>query len=74
MVGDLGRSLGKQVRLEIVGATTQVDGGIPELLDAPLGHLPGNAVDHSIESPRYACCTSQVSESRSRSGRGTAGV
>jgi two-component system, chemotaxis family, sensor histidine kinase and response regulator WspE len=51
MVRDLGRSLGKQVRLEIVGATTQVDRDILELLDAPLGHVLRNAVDHGIESP-----------------------
>jgi two-component system sensor histidine kinase and response regulator WspE len=57
MVRDLGRSLGKQVRLEIVGATTQVDRDILELLDAPLGHLLRNAVDHGIESSdvRVAC-------------------
>ncbi len=57
MVRDLGRSLAKQVRLEVVGATTQVDRDILELLDAPLGHLLRNAVDHGIESPdvRVAC-------------------
>jgi two-component system sensor histidine kinase and response regulator WspE len=50
MVRDLGRSLGKQVRLEIVGATTAVDRDVLEMLDAPLGHLLRNAVDHGIES------------------------
>jgi two-component system, chemotaxis family, sensor histidine kinase and response regulator WspE len=50
-IRDLGRSLGKQVRLEIVGATTQVDRDILEKLDAPLGHLLRNAIDHGIESP-----------------------
>jgi two-component system, chemotaxis family, sensor histidine kinase and response regulator WspE len=51
MVRDLGRSLGKQVRLELVGETTQVDRDILDLLDAPLGHLLRNAVDHGIEWP-----------------------
>jgi two-component system sensor histidine kinase and response regulator WspE len=51
MVRDLGRSLGKQVRLEIVGDATQVDRDILEKLDAPLGHLLRNAIDHGIESP-----------------------
>jgi len=51
MVRDVGRSLGKQVRLDIVGETTQVDRDILELLDAPLGHLLRNAVDHGIEPP-----------------------
>ncbi|MEN5159590.1 hybrid sensor histidine kinase/response regulator [Achromobacter spanius] len=51
MVRDLGRSLGKQVRLEIEGEDTQVDRDILEKLDAPLMHLLRNAVDHGIESP-----------------------
>jgi two-component system sensor histidine kinase and response regulator WspE len=51
MVRDVGRSLGKQVRLDIVGGGTQVDRDILELLDAPLGHLLRNAVDHGIEAP-----------------------
>src|SRR5947208_13370265 len=51
MVRDLGRSLGKEARLEIVGDATQVDRDILEKLDAPLGHLLRNAVDHGIEDP-----------------------
>jgi len=50
-VRDLGRTLGKQVRLELVGEATQVDRDILEKLDAPLGHLLRNAIDHGIESP-----------------------
>ena len=51
MVRDLGHSLGKQVRLEIVGGATKVDRDILEKLDAPLGHLLRNAIDHGIETP-----------------------
>lgn len=51
MVRDVGRSLGKQVRLEIVGAATKIDRDILEKLEAPLGHLLRNAVDHGIEMP-----------------------
>ena len=50
MVRDLGRSLGKKVQLKITGETTQVDRDILQRLDAPLGHLLRNAVDHGIES------------------------
>jgi len=50
MVRDLGHTLGKQVRLNVVGQTTQVDREILEKLDAPLGHLLRNAIDHGIES------------------------
>lgn len=51
MVRDLGRSLGKQVRLEIEGEKIQVDRDVLEKLEAPLTHLLRNAVDHGIESP-----------------------
>jgi two-component system sensor histidine kinase and response regulator WspE len=51
LVRDLGRSLGKEVRLEIVGAQTQVDRDILEKLEAPLNHLLRNAVDHGIGFP-----------------------
>ncbi|WP_213876985.1 hybrid sensor histidine kinase/response regulator [Pseudomonas sp. dw_358] len=51
MVRDLGRSLGKPVRLEIEGEKTQVDRDVLERLEAPLTHLLRNAVDHGIESP-----------------------
>lgn len=52
MVRDLGRSLGKPVRLEVSGESTQVDRDVLERLEAPLTHLLRNAVDHGIESPQ----------------------
>ncbi len=51
MLRDLGRSLGKQVHLEVEGEHTQVDRDILERLEAPLTHLLRNAVDHGIEPP-----------------------
>ncbi|MQT38806.1 MAG: histidine kinase [Pseudomonas helleri] len=51
MVRDLGRTLGKQIRLEIEGEKTQVDRDVLEKLEAPLTHLLRNAVDHGVESP-----------------------
>jgi two-component system, chemotaxis family, sensor histidine kinase and response regulator WspE len=51
MVRDLAHSLGREVKLEIVGGTTQVDRDILARLDAPLGHLLRNAIDHGIEPP-----------------------
>ncbi|MCK0196418.1 hybrid sensor histidine kinase/response regulator [Ancylobacter sp. 6x-1] len=50
-IRDLGRTLGKRVRLDIVGGSTGIDRDILEQLDAPLGHLLRNAVDHAIELP-----------------------
>jgi two-component system sensor histidine kinase and response regulator WspE len=52
MVRDLARTLGKQLRLDIDGEDTQVDRNILEKLEAPLGHLLRNALDHGIESPQ----------------------
>ncbi len=51
MVRDLARSLGKQVRLEIVGTDTPVDRDILDRLETPLAHLLRNAVDHGCETP-----------------------
>lgn len=51
LVRDISRSLGKDVRLEIVGETTGVDRDILEKLEAPLNHLVRNALDHAIELP-----------------------
>ena len=59
MVRDLARSLGKEVRLEVVGESTQVDRDILDRLETPLAHLLRNAVDHGCEAP----------ETRQRAGK-----
>ncbi len=51
IVRDFARSLGKEVRLSIEGVATPVDRDILDLLDAPIGHLLRNAIDHGIELP-----------------------
>lgn len=51
IVRDLARSLGKSVRFVVVGESTQVDRDVLDQLDAPLGHLLRNALDHGIETP-----------------------
>ncbi|AJP50878.1 hybrid sensor histidine kinase/response regulator [Pseudomonas simiae] len=62
MVRDLGRSLGKQVRLEIEGDKTQVDRDVLEKLEAPLTHLLRNAVDHGIEMPEQRLLAGKPAE------------
>ncbi|UHC80009.1 hybrid sensor histidine kinase/response regulator [Pseudomonas sp. NIBR-H-19] len=62
MVRDLGRSLGKQVRLEIEGEKTQVDRDVLEKLEAPLTHLLRNAVDHGIETPEQRLLSGKPEE------------
>lgn len=51
MLRDVAQALGKSARLELAGLATQVDRDILEQLDAPIGHLLRNAVDHGIETP-----------------------
>lgn len=50
LVRDLGRELGKKVRLVVIGQATPVDRDILEKLEAPLSHLLRNAVDHGMET------------------------
>jgi two-component system, chemotaxis family, sensor histidine kinase and response regulator WspE len=64
MVRDLARTLGKEVRLEIIGENTPVDRDMLERLESPLAHLLRNAVDHGCE-PR---------EQRLRAGKPPEGV
>jgi len=62
IVRDLARSLGKRVRFSIVGEATQVDRDILDMLDAPLGHLLRNALDHGIESPEQRVARGKPAE------------
>lgn len=62
MVRDLARELGKQLRLDIAGQDTQVDRNILERLDAPLGHLLRNALDHGIETPEERLAAGKSAE------------
>jgi two-component system sensor histidine kinase and response regulator WspE len=62
MVRDLARSLGRQVRLDLVGGATRVDRDILAKLDAPLGHLLRNAIDHGLESPEARVAAGKAPE------------
>jgi two-component system, chemotaxis family, sensor histidine kinase and response regulator WspE len=62
MVRDLARTLGKQLRLDIAGNDTQVDRNILDKLEAPLGHLLRNALDHGIESPEERLAAGKSAE------------
>jgi two-component system sensor histidine kinase and response regulator WspE len=62
MVRDLARTLGKQLRLDLTGQDIQVDRNILEKLEAPLGHLVRNALDHGIESPEERLAAGKSAE------------
>ena len=51
MIRDLSRTLGKQVRFQILGETVAVDRDILRKLEAPLNHILRNSLDHGIETP-----------------------
>jgi len=51
VVRDIAVSLGKQIRLEMDGAETELDRTIIEAIKDPLVHLVRNSCDHGIESP-----------------------
>jgi two-component system sensor histidine kinase and response regulator WspE len=51
MVRDMARGLGKDVRVEIVGADTLVDRAVLARMEGPLHQLLRNAVDHGMELP-----------------------
>lgn len=49
VVRQIGRELGKEIRLVITGAETEIDKLIVEELSDPLMHMIRNAIDHGIE-------------------------
>ena len=51
MLRDTARELGRDARLIVSGESTPVDREVLRRLEAPLGHLVRNAVDHGIGSP-----------------------
>ena len=62
LVRDLGRSLGKQVRLDLIGANTSVDRDILDRLNSPIVHLLRNAIDHGIETPEARAAADKPAE------------
>jgi two-component system chemotaxis sensor kinase CheA len=64
VVRDLSVTLGKQVRLEMVGQDTELDKTIIEAIKDPLTHLVRNAVDHGIETPEERLAAGKPAEGR----------
>ena len=62
MLRDLARQLGKQVKFEVLGKSTQVDRDILEKLEAPLTHILRNALDHGIEAPEARLAAGKPAE------------
>ena len=52
VVRDLGRSLNKQIVLQLVGEEVELDRALVETLADPLTHLIRNSADHGLETPQ----------------------
>jgi two-component system chemotaxis sensor kinase CheA len=64
LIRDLSLQVGKQIRLEISGESTELDKNVIELLKDPLVHIIRNSADHGIETP----------EARTREGKDPVGT
>lgn len=51
IVRDLARDLGKPIDLQMVGAETELDRQVLEMIRDPLTHMIRNSADHGLESP-----------------------
>lgn len=64
VVRDMAVALGKQIRLEMDGAGTELDRTIIEAIKDPLVHLVRNSCDHGIESPEVRVRAGKPPEGR----------
>ncbi|MGI6246124.1 MAG: chemotaxis protein CheW [Pseudochelatococcus sp.] len=64
IVRDLSRDLGKPIDLQMLGADTELDRQVLEMIKDPLTHMIRNSADHGLESP----------EDRVRAGKREAGT
>src|SRR3954452_22928957 len=51
MVRDLSSELGKSIEFEMVGADTELDRQVLDLIKDPLTHMVRNSADHGLETP-----------------------
>ncbi len=64
IVRDIARELGKQVELETIGSTTELDRTIIEAIRDPLTHIVRNSIDHGIELPAVRTAAGKAASGR----------
>jgi two-component system chemotaxis sensor kinase CheA len=64
VVRDMAVALGKQIRLEMDGAETELDRTIIEAIKDPLVHMVRNACDHGVEPPDVRTAAGKPPEGR----------
>ena len=69
VVRDMSVSLGKQIRLELDGAETELDRSIIEAIKDPLMHLIRNSCDHGIEAPEIRAPRGQAGTGKTNPSR-----
>lgn len=62
MVRQLSRDLNKKVKLDIIGAETELDRTVIDEIGDPLVHLIRNSLDHGIESPEVRLAAGKPEE------------
>ena len=62
VVRDLSATVGKQVRLAMVGQDTELDRSLLEAVKDPLTHLVRNAIDHGVETPVVRVAAGKAAE------------
>jgi len=66
LVRDLAHELGKKIELQMLGAETELDRQVLELIKDPLTHMVRNSADHGLETP-----AERVAAGKSETGRVT---
>ncbi|MEA1982752.1 MAG: chemotaxis protein CheA [Campylobacterota bacterium] len=51
LVRDIAKTLGKKVKLEMIGGETKLDKNMIEMLADPMIHIMRNSLDHGVEMP-----------------------
>ena len=64
LVRDVSAACGKNVRLEMEGAETELDRSLIESITDPLTHIVRNSVDHGIETPAERLAKGKPAEGR----------
>lgn len=62
MVRDLGRELGKEIRLDLQGTEIELDRSVLDSLTEPLTHLLRNAADHGLETAAVRLAAGKAAE------------
>ncbi|WP_243386881.1 chemotaxis protein CheA [Bacillus kexueae] len=64
MVRQLARDLNKKIKLQIIGAETELDRTVIDEIGDPLVHLIRNAIDHGIETPEVRLANGKHEEGK----------